>query len=187
MDSLDALANHYLAEVMKSLRDATVRSRLWHVQAALLVTLYLDIDEGDVEAVQWFTLGKAIRTAQDLGLHHSCAHWKLPRSEVETRHRVFYACYVLDRWTGARAGQTADNFGSSSSVEVNDEDREAEEQLETKEEKPYATLLLMIKLSEILGRLLKAMYAPNSKNSNHSAGLDDPTIWTVFEQRLKSG
>ncbi|ORY89565.1 fungal-specific transcription factor domain-domain-containing protein [Syncephalastrum racemosum] len=192
VDNLDALANHYFAKVMKSLRDATVRSRLCHVQAALLMTLYLDMDEGDVEAVQWFTLGKAIRMAQDLGLHHSCAHWKLPRSEVETRHRVFYACYVLDRWTGARAGKPLTildrdfNTPMPSAVEITDEDKEAEGQHETKKEKPYATFLLMIKLSEILGRLLKAMYAPNSKNSNHSAGLDDPTIRTVFEQRLKN-
>ncbi|KAF7730685.1 hypothetical protein EC973_001634 [Apophysomyces ossiformis] len=174
----------YFRKVMKRLRDP-VRSRLCHVQAAILMTLYLDLDDGDVESIQWFTLGSAIRMAQDLGLHRSCEHWNLPASEVETRHRVFYACYILDRWMGARAGKPLTildrDFDTAmpSPYEVLD-DSKAVQGLPI-----YRSFLLLIKLSEILGRVLKALYAPNAKHSNCNAGLDDPTIRVVFDRRLK--
>ena len=171
---------------MKRLRDS-LRSRLCHVQAALLMTLYLDMDDGDVESVQWFTLGSAIRMAQDLGLHRSCVHWKLPPSEIETRHRVFYACYVLDRWMAARAGKPLTildrDFDTAmpSVYEVTDASSP-----ETTGEPVYRHFALLIKLSEILGRVLKALYMPKAKHSNSNAGLDDPTIRVVFDRRLKN-
>lgn len=184
-------ADGYFRKVMKRLRDiAMLRSRLCHVQAALLMTLYLDLEEdnGLIESVQWFTLGKAIRMAQDLGLHRSCEHWNLPRSEIEMRHRVFYACYVLDRWIGARSGKPLTildrDFDTAlpSPYEVVD-DPSGEEQPQPPIYRPF---LLLIKLSEILGRVLKAVYAPKAKHSNGNAGLDDSTILVVFDRRLKN-
>lgn len=183
----------YFRKVMKRLRDSA-RSRLCHVQAALLMALYLDMDEGDVESIQWCTVGSAIRMAQDLGLHRSCTKWNLPRSEIETRHRVFYACYVMDRWLGARAGKPLTildrDFDTDmpSPYEVMDGDGHDHAQSNTL--KPYGPplyrpFILLIKLSEILGRVLKALYAPNAKKSNTNAGLDDPTILVVFEKRLQ--
>ncbi|KAI8384440.1 fungal-specific transcription factor domain-containing protein [Radiomyces spectabilis] len=179
-------ADSYFRKVMKQLRDLQ-RSRLCHVQAALLMTLYLDMDGGDVESVQWCTLGSAIRMAQDLGLHRSCEHWHLPPSEIETRHRVFYACYVLDRWMGARAGKPLTildrDFDTAmpSYYEISDSPAAASDA----KEPIYRPFILLIKLSEILGRVLKALYAPNAKNSNSNANLDDPTILAVFDRRLK--
>ncbi|KAI9493352.1 fungal-specific transcription factor domain-containing protein [Zychaea mexicana] len=195
----------YFRKVMKRLRDS-LRSRLCHVQAALLMTLYLDMDDGDVESVQWFTLGTAIRMAQDLGLHRSCTHWKLPASEIETRHRVFYACYVLDRWMGARAGKPLTildrDFDTAmpSMYEVTDHvvaaagtadasgggGGGADNGKNSAPEPVYSHFVLLIKLSEILGRVLKALYAPKAKRSNSNAGLDDPTILVVFDRRLKN-
>ena len=185
---------------MKRLRDS-LRSRLCHVQAALLMTLYLDMDDGDVESVQWYTLGSAIRMAQDLGLHRSCIYWKLPASEIETRHRVFYACYILDRWMSARAGKPLTildrDFDTSmpSTYEVTDDDDLTETTgnddntttANNNQKQPiYQHFILLIKLSEILGRVLKALYAPKAKRSNSNAGLDDPTILVVFDRRLKN-
>ncbi|KAI9253784.1 fungal-specific transcription factor domain-containing protein [Phascolomyces articulosus] len=202
----------YFRKVMKRLRDS-LRSRLCHVQAALLMTLYLDMDDGDVESVQWFTLGSAIRMAQDLGLHRSCTHWKLPASEIETRHRVFYACYVLDRWMSARAGkpltildrdfdtsmpsiyEVTDNDNKSTGTEtVGNDDKNNNASSTPPSSSPssstakpvYQHFILLIKLSEILGRVLKALYAPKAKRSNSNAGLDDPTILVVFDRRLKN-
>ncbi|KAI7863659.1 fungal-specific transcription factor domain-containing protein, partial [Spinellus fusiger] len=180
-DNAKEHANGYFRKVMHRLRD-NHRSRLCHVQAALLMTLYLDLEEGDVESIQWCTLGSAIRMAQDLGMHRSCAHWNLPAIDIEIRHRVFYACYILDRWIGARAGKPLTIL-----------DRDFDTAVPSPYESPYPDsggpiyqpFVLMIKLSEILGRILKALYAPNAKHSNRNAGLDDPTIRAVFERRLE--
>lgn len=182
-------AQMYFQKVMKRLRDDTFRSRLCLVQAALLVTLYLDLDDGaQSESIQWYTLGTAIRMAQDLGLHRSCAHWKmLPASEIETRHRVFYACYFLDRWLSARAGKPLTildrDFDTTlpSVYEITDNDPQTHDGVPR-----YQSFMLLAKLSEILGRVLKALYAPSAKHCNSNAGLDDPTILQVFDRRLKT-
>ncbi len=178
-------ADFYFKKVMLCLRDS-YRARLRHVQAALLMTLYLDMDENDdVESMQWYTLGKAIRMAQDIGLHRSCSDWNLPKSEIETRHRVFYACYMLDRLMGARAGKPLTildrDFDTDLPVpyEVVDDDQKEGPSI-------YHSFISLIKLCEILGRILKALYAPKSKHSNSNAGLDDPTILAVFDRRLKN-
>lgn len=177
----------YFRRVMKRLQEFG-RSRVCHVQAALLITMYLDMDEGDVESVQWRTLGNAIRMAQDLGLHRSCAKWNLPRSEIETRHRVFYACYVLDRWLGARAGKPLTildrDFDTDmpSPYEITDESN-----ADLNQTYPvYRSFIFLIKLSEILGRILKSLYAPKAKLANANAGIDDPTILNVLDRRLKA-
>ncbi|KAI7894234.1 fungal-specific transcription factor domain-containing protein [Mucor mucedo] len=178
-------ADVYFKKVMLRLQDSTC-ARLRHVQAALLMTLYLDMEEMDVESMQWYTLGKAIRMAQDIGLHRSCSNWNLPPSEIETRHRVFYACYILDRLMGARAGKPLTildrDFDTDLPVPY-----EVYDDISIKQGPSiYHSFISLIKLSEILGRVLKALYAPKSKHSNSNAGLDDPTILAVFDRRLKN-
>ncbi|KAI9245767.1 fungal-specific transcription factor domain-containing protein [Sporodiniella umbellata] len=176
-------ADAYFRKVMARLQDS-YRARLRHVQASLLVTLYLDMDEADVESMQWFMLGKAIRMAQDIGLHRSCHHWNLPRSEIETRHRVFFACYVLDRFMGARAGKPLTildrDFDTDFPVP-----HEVFDQAHSPGPPVYHGFLALIKLSELLGRILKALYAPSSKKSNDNANLDHPTILDTLDLRLK--
>lgn len=179
----EEFGDEYFRKVMKLLRDST-RSRLCYVQATLLMVFFLDMDKDDIESVQWCTLGRAIRMAQDLGLHRSCANWDLPRAEIETRHRVFYALYTMDRWLGARAGKPLTildrDFDTTipSPFEI-DEDPNEEAPI-------YQFFLLFIELSEILGRVLKSLYAPNAKNANLDAALDDPTIVSVLNTRLKN-
>jgi hypothetical protein len=173
----------YFRKVMKRLRDSA-RSRLCHVQAALLMSLYLDTEEGDVESIQWCTVGSAIRMAQDLGLHRSCTNWNIPRSEIETRHRVFYCCYVMDRWLGARAGKPLTILDRDFDTDM-PSPYEVFDDAEPSGPPMYRSFILLINLSEILGRVLKALYAPNAKKSNTNAGLDDPTILVVFEKRLQ--
>jgi hypothetical protein len=143
------------------------------------------MDESDVESMQWYTLGKAIRMAQDLGLHRSCSSWSLPSSEIETRHRVFYSLYVFDRLMSARAGKPLTildrDFDTDLPVPY-----EVLDKTGPKGPPIYRSFICLIQLAEILGRILKALYAPKSKHSNSNAGLDDPTILAVFDRRLKN-
>ncbi|CEP07470.1 hypothetical protein [Parasitella parasitica] len=181
-------ADIYFKKVMLKLQDF-YRARLRHVQAALLMTLYLDMDEtADVESLQWHTLGRAIRMAQDIGLHRSCSNWDLPPSEIETRHRVFYACYILDRLMGARAGKPLTILDRDFDTELPVPHEVYDNSNHTRATGPsiYHSFIKLIKLAEILGRVLKALYAPKSKHSNANAGLDDPTILAVFDRRLKN-
>lgn len=83
---------------MTYLRCYASKSAIHIVQANVLMVIYLDLEDSDTESLQWYALGTAIRMAQEMGLHRSSAHWKIPKSEIETRHRLFFACYILDRW-----------------------------------------------------------------------------------------
>ncbi|CAO3680463.1 unnamed protein product [Umbelopsis ramanniana] len=185
--------------VMTYLRCYASKSVIHIIQANVLMVIYLDLEDSDTESLQWYALGTAIRMAQELGLHRSSAHWKIPRSEIETRHRLFFACYILDRWIGARAGKPLTildrdfDTGFPSAYEVHDSDNSGTTSSTTEqgegdshmdEEPPYLAFIHLIKLSEILGRILKALYAPKAKYANHSAGIDDPTILLVFDRRL---
>jgi Fungal specific transcription factor domain len=85
-------------QVMTYLRCYVSKSVIHIIQANVLMVTYLDLEDNDTESLQWYALGAAIRMAQELGLHRSSAHWRIPKSEIETRHRLFFACYILDRW-----------------------------------------------------------------------------------------
>lgn len=100
---------------------------------------------------------------------------------------------------GARAGKPLTildrdfDTGFPSAYEVHDSDdsgstssttEEGEGDSHMDEEPPYLAFIHLIKLSEILGRILKALYAPKAKYANHNAGIDDPTILLVFDRRL---
>ncbi|KAG2187575.1 hypothetical protein INT44_005264 [Umbelopsis vinacea] len=183
--------------IMTYLRCYASKSVIHIIQANLLMVVYLDLEDSDTESIQWYALGTAIRMAQELGLHRSSAHWKIPKSEIETRHRLFFACYILDRWIGARCGKPLTildrdfDTGFPNAYEVHDSDDASNGSLaddnrdtDMDEEPPYLAFIHLIKLSEILGRILKALYAPKAKYANHNAGIDDPTILLVFDRRL---
>ncbi|KAJ2960618.1 hypothetical protein NQZ79_g4037 [Umbelopsis isabellina] len=181
--------------IMTYLRCHASKSVIHIVQANLLMALYLDLDNHDTDSSQWFALGNAIRMAQELGMHRSSASWKIPASEIETRHRIYYACYIMDRWIGARFGKPLTildrdfDTGFPSAYEVSDvasdiNSDHTKDNQEQNQEPVYHAFLHLIKLSEILGRVLKALYAPKAKYANRNAGIDDPTILLVFDRRL---
>ncbi|KAG2176165.1 hypothetical protein INT43_005398 [Umbelopsis isabellina] len=187
----DDLDVYLRKRIMTYLRCHASRSVIHIVQANLLMALYLDLDNHDTDSSQWYALGNAIRMAQELGMHRSSASWKIPASEIETRHRIYYACYIMDRWIGARFGKPLTildrdfDTGFPSAYEVSDVAGDIESNHTKDDQEPvYLAFLHLIKLSEILGRVLKALYAPKAKYSNRNAGIDDPTILLVFDRRL---
>ncbi|KAI8978499.1 fungal-specific transcription factor domain-containing protein [Pilobolus umbonatus] len=172
-------ADAYYQSVMYRLKES-FRARLLHIQSALLMTQYLDMDDTMNDSVQWNILGKAIRMAQDMGLHRSCSRWNLPASEIETRNRVFYACYVLDRLISTRAGKPLNILDSDYDTDLPvPYDEENEQKIDR-----YHPFLQLIQLSEILGKTLYALYSPKSKCSKMNIGLEDYTILAGLNRRL---
>jgi hypothetical protein len=53
--------------------------------------------------------------AQDLGLNRSSDKWRLPKSEIETRKRVWWAVYIADKWNSAATGKPVAIFDEVSS------------------------------------------------------------------------
>lgn len=111
--------------------------------------------------------------AQDLGLNRDCEKWNLSRAERETRKRVFWCCFVVDRLTSAV-------YGRSLSIDYRDcdamypRDDEYDVDVEKSDQRGNNSEILtnfihLIKLCEILGRVLQNVYSVKSQLLSASA------------------
>ncbi|KAF9965067.1 hypothetical protein BGZ70_005467 [Mortierella alpina] len=146
------------------------------IQALLLMVVYRFTSAKSGGRV-WVMLGMATRMAQDLGMHRNSSRWHLPPLETEIRKRLWWACYVLDRWCSASMGRPlaiddndcdvdlpsaveqdwADADGNAASPHENND--------KVKEESSFALRYFVetIKLSNILGQILQRVYAAKTR------------------------
>ena len=128
------------------------------------------------------TSKKAIRMAQDLGLHRSSTRWLLPENEIELRRRIWYAVYIMDKWIAAELGRPVAILDEEFDVELpsvheitslyHSESRDTEvrhmkpallldAEAALNEKRPvYAAFLHMISLARTLGQVLVSLYSP---------------------------
>ncbi|KAI9006292.1 fungal-specific transcription factor domain-containing protein [Phycomyces nitens] len=144
--------------------------------------------------------------AQDLGLHRSSEKWDIPESEKETRKRVWWAVYIMDKWSSAGTGRPQTIFDEASTFIITDCDEEypceaaswdevmdTPDETETGEESGprfpsldtsvarkikgekipiYQPFVQLVKLSEILGKVLQGLYTPKAKKHSALHGSD---------------
>lgn len=146
----------------------------------------------------WALASVAARVAQDIGLHRSSDSWTLPASEKETRKRTWAAVYIMDKWSSAATGrpqsifdEDCDEFYPSESadwdevmdVPQEDEDRSDGPRFPSLDEHVaqkvkhgiiplYQPFVQLLKLSEILGKLLQGLYTPLAKKHSEKYGSD---------------
>jgi hypothetical protein len=76
--------------------DGVIRSEsIETVQGLLLMALFAVYEQNSVNS--WHCIGQAVRMAIDLGLHHSSSSANGDLLTIETRKRVFWSAYALDR------------------------------------------------------------------------------------------
>lgn len=157
------------------------------IQALLLMVNYRFTSAKSGGRV-WVMLGMAIRMAQDLGMHRSSARWHLPPLETEIRKRLWWACYVMDRWASSCLGRPVgidDNdcdVGYPSSVEQDWADADGNpmspgqdvEQVKQKATHALKYFVETIKLAEILGQILQRVYS--AKTRSHDRSMVSSTI-----------
>ncbi|KAI8975002.1 fungal-specific transcription factor domain-containing protein [Pilobolus umbonatus] len=166
----------------------------------------------------WLLIGLAIRLAQGLGLNRSCEDWDIPDSEKQTRKRIWWSLYVADRFHSASLGRPISIRDEDNDVFYPDATSSWEETLDIptseKDDMPtrfpsailkppkiegrvgiYQLFIELIKLSEILGRILQGLYTPKAKKIGMEKGsalivtrLDhELTEWRYgFPQALKA-
>ncbi|KAF8312877.1 hypothetical protein DL93DRAFT_2042574, partial [Clavulina sp. PMI_390] len=78
-------------------------TQLAHVQAFVLLASFLASINSLPQA--WLLCGQAVRTAQDLGLHRSPQHLHLTPIDKETRRKVWWCVYGLDRMLAVALGR----------------------------------------------------------------------------------
>ncbi|KAK3847767.1 MAG: fungal-specific transcription factor domain-containing protein, partial [Linnemannia gamsii] len=157
------------------------------IQALLLMVIYRFTSAKSGGRV-WVMLGMATRMAQDLGMHRNSARWHLPPLETEIRKRLWWACYVMDRWVSACLGRPVaidDNDCDVSFPSVVEQDwadpdcdaaSVAEESVKLKEESSLALQYFVesIKLAQILGQILGRVYSATTRN--HGPGQASSTV-----------
>ncbi|KAH8117444.1 fungal-specific transcription factor domain-containing protein [Phellopilus nigrolimitatus] len=143
-DSLRVAVN----DVIKS-EDVLCTASIVNVQSLLILCQCADCHSQFVPAALsslWIRLGTAIRMAQDLGLHRAEA----VKKNIEMRRRVWGACVITDRWTSL-------TYGHPYMIDVEDCDARLPSSGDPND--LYTDELL--RLSLILGRVLKTIYGPS--------------------------
>ncbi|KAI8880906.1 hypothetical protein K501DRAFT_190240, partial [Backusella circina FSU 941] len=133
---------------------------------------------------------------QDIGLHRSSDGWDIPQEEKETRRNVWWAVYTLDRWFSAATGKPLTIFEEDCDESYPSEyvsiENVMDKMTETDKHLPRfpsidpqvvenstdkfipinEPFVQMIKLSEILGRILQGLYSPRAKKYSAEHGSD---------------
>ncbi|KAI8092547.1 fungal-specific transcription factor domain-containing protein [Halteromyces radiatus] len=125
-----------------------------HVESIQFLLLNsANADHWSPKSTDWLATSIAVKMAQDLGLHRSNAQWTLPPKFVEARKRLWWSAYIVDRWVCASLGRP---------LTVNDADCDLEYPALGENDK-YVTFVAIIKLSRILGDVLRAICSPRAR------------------------
>ncbi|KAJ9138379.1 hypothetical protein NKR23_g8533 [Pleurostoma richardsiae] len=117
------------------------------VVALGLLSMYLAETGSQAEA--WITVGRAIRNAQDLGLHRSPERLRLPMEERNKRRYIWWCLYILER-------QLCTALGRPLSIDDQDCDTEVPSAVsDGTQVNGLAGFTGMIHLHRIIGQILK--------------------------------
>ncbi|KAL4077326.1 fungal-specific transcription factor domain-containing protein [Scleroderma yunnanense] len=129
--------------------DVLSTASIANVQALLILSMVGDSHSQYVPnalSALWIRLGTAIRMAQDLGLHRA----ESVKQNIEFRRRLWGACVICDRWTSL-------TYGHPYMIDVQDCDA----RLPSSGDPNDLYIDELVRLSIILGRVLKTIYSPS--------------------------
>ncbi|GAW24418.1 hypothetical protein ANO14919_140020 [Xylariales sp. No.14919] len=156
--------------IRSSLADAMWRPKLSTVQAGLLLS---QRPEGD----QWAPTAQLVATAQELGLHLDCTHWKIPPWEKGLRKRLAWALYMQDKWGALVHGRPSHIFSSNwtvqplapndfSEADCDENDVEGRQEME----RGRTLFVQMVYLSQVLAEILETFYTLQAMQNVAAAG-----------------
>ncbi|OCF33672.1 hypothetical protein I316_04746 [Kwoniella heveanensis BCC8398] len=160
--------------------DILSDARLENVQALLLLAQVGDLHAQPTAATASASLirtGAAIRMAQDLGLHRESSLRAITTEDlsyVELRRRVWATCVIMDRWYGAALGipLLIDLLDCDvllpAPYAINSDTDPSSWPLEPS----FVALTEHLKLSILIGRVLKTIYSPTGLKHATDAQLE---------------
>ncbi|CAO3592478.1 unnamed protein product [Absidia cylindrospora] len=119
----------------------------------MLLLSSANADRWSPKSANWLATSIAVKMAQDLGLHRSNSQWTLPSKSAEARKRLWWSAYIIDRWVCASLGRP---------LAVNDADCDLEYP-ESGDDGKYTAFVSIIKLSGVLGDVLRAICSPRAR------------------------
>ncbi|KII88298.1 hypothetical protein PLICRDRAFT_175901 [Plicaturopsis crispa FD-325 SS-3] len=139
----------YIVNAVIKSEDVLSTASIVNVQALLILCMTGDCHSMFVPnalSALWVRLGSAIRMAQDLGLHRA----ESVKQNVDLRRRLWGACVISDRWTSL-------TYGHPYMIDVQDCDA----RLPSSDDPNDLYMDELVRLSVILGRVLKTIYSPS--------------------------
>ncbi|GAA5801806.1 hypothetical protein HPULCUR_007260 [Helicostylum pulchrum] len=117
-----------------------------------------------LESTDWIATSIAVKMAQDLGLHRAnTQHEGIPKKDTEAKKRLWWSAYVIDRVVCASLGRPLTISDADCDVEYPDA-----------EDTTYAQFTHLVKLTCILGDILRALCSPRARiMSSKGAGLEN--------------
>ncbi|KAI8356184.1 fungal-specific transcription factor domain-containing protein [Blakeslea trispora] len=120
----------------------------------------------------WIFAGMAIRMAQDLGLHRTVTTIQVSEELKEKRKRLFYSTYVTDRWCSAIMGRPLAIADSDCDIDL--------PSIRGPNGNEDLTLFVhFVKLSGILGEVLRRIYSPRAKANGYRTKTMSQTVWSL--------
>ncbi|KAG6880276.1 hypothetical protein C0992_001845 [Termitomyces sp. T32_za158] len=168
----------YLVNTIIKSDEVLSTASIANVQALLILCMTGDCHSQFVPnalSALWIRLGIAIRMAQDLGLHRA----ESVKQNIELRRRLWGACLISDRWTSL-------TYGHPSMIDIQDCDA----RLPSSGDPNELYMDELVRLSVILGRVLKTIYSPSGLSSTTDdklyALLGDMEAWKAgLPEQLK--
>ncbi|PBL02271.1 hypothetical protein ARMGADRAFT_1005684 [Armillaria gallica] len=155
------------ALILQYISHASIQAA--HVQCFILLSSFLCSVNCLPQA--WILIGQALRTGQDLGLHRSPRRLILTPIEKETRRKIWWGVYVLDRMLALALGRPLGISDSDCDVEYPcevDDDYLPEYYKGTTFNQPFLMTgtVALTKLYEITGRVLRQVYSLDNCREN---------------------
>ncbi|KAI9471854.1 MAG: fungal-specific transcription factor domain-containing protein [Benjaminiella poitrasii] len=120
----------------------------------------------------WILAGMAVRMAQDLGLHRTLTTVEVCNEFRERRKKLWYSVYVTDRWCCAVMGRP---------LAIADSDCDVDLPLLTINNtgEDLTMFVNFVKLSGILGEVLRRIYSPKAKINGYKTKAMEQTVWSL--------
>ncbi|KAI9478233.1 MAG: caspase domain-containing protein [Benjaminiella poitrasii] len=147
------------------------------IQALVLLCTYPFCDKSLYK--NWIRSGMAVRMAQELGLHRTVEKLPLTEEMLEARKRLWYCVYVTDRWTCAVLGRPLAIADADCDVDlphVKGGNHGTED---------YSIFIHLIKLSGILGEVLRKIYSPKAKSQGYKTADKKDVYPELFDEANK--
>ncbi|KAI8880203.1 hypothetical protein K501DRAFT_275782 [Backusella circina FSU 941] len=199
-------SDHFFDQAQLIITSSAAIATISKVQSIILIHNHSGNLDSKSSAC-WLLGGLAIRLAQGLGLNRDCEEWDIPESEKQTRKRIWWSLYVADRFHSSSLGRPISIRDEDNDVGYPDATASWTEILDIPETdqddvlprfpsamcKPsnvadgkrvgiYELFIQLVKLSEILGRILQGLYTPKARKVGLEQGSD--AIVTQLDHEL---
>ncbi|KAI9008751.1 fungal-specific transcription factor domain-containing protein [Phycomyces nitens] len=170
----DVIFNTLLTKAATLVRKEYLVPRVSNIQALILLCAHPTYT-GNTHRC-WIMAGMAVRMAQDLGLHRTFSASKISEEVDEHRKRLWYSVYITDRWCCAVMGRPLAIADSDCDIDL---PRLYGTPEESKRGKDYVLFVSFVKLSGILGEVLRRIYSPKAKSVGYKSASMEQTACSL--------